>query len=169
MNDWERQTWRCAHCLVHGSAVWAVRDGPNGPRVGCFLLLFSVVTVSKKVFEANARNSPYAVTAASPSSATSGSHHGRKICITLMSPSGVDSVSTLPVIQKFNTTWPPLLWIPLHLLGQQLIIIEEVRDFCPSSTRCIIPSVSTLYFTFICVGSKVVLARLLLAACAWRY
>lgn len=29
----ERQTWRCSHCLVHGSAVWAVRDGPNGPRV----------------------------------------------------------------------------------------------------------------------------------------
>ena len=33
LNDWERQTWRCGHCLVHGSAVWAVRDGPNGPRV----------------------------------------------------------------------------------------------------------------------------------------
>ena len=30
----ERTTWRCSHCLVHGSAVWAVRDGPNGPRVG---------------------------------------------------------------------------------------------------------------------------------------
>ena len=29
----ERQTWRCSHCLVHGSAVWAARDGPNGPRV----------------------------------------------------------------------------------------------------------------------------------------
>lgn len=29
----ERQTWRCSHCLVHGSAVWAVRDGPVGPRV----------------------------------------------------------------------------------------------------------------------------------------
>ena len=33
LNDWERHTWRCAHCLVHGSAVWAVRDGPGGPRV----------------------------------------------------------------------------------------------------------------------------------------
>lgn len=29
----ERQTWRCSHCFVHGSAVWAVRDGSNGPRV----------------------------------------------------------------------------------------------------------------------------------------
>ena len=29
----ERPTWRCSHCAVHGSAVWAVRDGPNGPRV----------------------------------------------------------------------------------------------------------------------------------------
>ncbi|MCJ1293280.1 Chromatin structure remodeling complex protein sfh1 [Xylographa carneopallida] len=33
--DWERHTWRCSHCLVHGSAVWAVRDGPSGPRSLC--------------------------------------------------------------------------------------------------------------------------------------
>ncbi len=33
LNDWERQTWRCSHCLVFGSAVWGVRDGPRGPRV----------------------------------------------------------------------------------------------------------------------------------------
>lgn len=37
----ERQTWRCSHCLVHGSAVWAVRDGPIGPRV-LFPPLFQV-------------------------------------------------------------------------------------------------------------------------------
>lgn len=29
----ERVTWRCSHCLVHGTAVWAVRDGPSGPKV----------------------------------------------------------------------------------------------------------------------------------------
>ncbi|KAI4091557.1 MAG: hypothetical protein LQ344_004037 [Seirophora lacunosa] len=33
--EWERQTWRCSHCAVHGSAVWAVRDGPSGPRSLC--------------------------------------------------------------------------------------------------------------------------------------
>ena len=33
LNDWERQNWRCSHCLVFGSAVWGVRDGPRGPRV----------------------------------------------------------------------------------------------------------------------------------------
>ncbi|KAL8705294.1 MAG: hypothetical protein Q9201_001581 [Fulgogasparrea decipioides] len=33
--EWERQTWRCSHCLVHGSAVWAVRDGPSGTRTLC--------------------------------------------------------------------------------------------------------------------------------------
>ncbi|KAL8736295.1 MAG: hypothetical protein Q9166_000450 [cf. Caloplaca sp. 2 TL-2023] len=33
--EWERQSWRCSHCLVHGSAVWAVRDGPSGPRTLC--------------------------------------------------------------------------------------------------------------------------------------
>ena len=38
LNDWERHSWRCSHCMVHGSAVWAVRDGPNGPRVSQVLL-----------------------------------------------------------------------------------------------------------------------------------
>ncbi|EZF22192.1 hypothetical protein H112_04849 [Trichophyton rubrum D6] len=33
--DWERQAWRCSNCLVWGSAVWAVRDGPAGPRTLC--------------------------------------------------------------------------------------------------------------------------------------
>ncbi|KAF2813512.1 SNF5-domain-containing protein [Mytilinidion resinicola] len=35
LQEWERQNWRCAHCWVWGSAVWAVRDGPNGPRTLC--------------------------------------------------------------------------------------------------------------------------------------
>jgi chromatin structure-remodeling complex subunit SFH1 len=29
----ERLSWRCAHCRVWGTSVWAVRDGPYGPRV----------------------------------------------------------------------------------------------------------------------------------------
>ena len=29
----ERQNWRCNNCMVWGTAVWAVRDGPAGPRV----------------------------------------------------------------------------------------------------------------------------------------
>jgi hypothetical protein len=29
----ERQSWRCNNCMVWGTAVWAVRDGPDGPRV----------------------------------------------------------------------------------------------------------------------------------------
>ncbi|KAF2656541.1 SNF5-domain-containing protein [Lophiostoma macrostomum CBS 122681] len=35
LQDWERQNWRCAHCWVWGTAVWAVRDGPKGPRTLC--------------------------------------------------------------------------------------------------------------------------------------
>ncbi|PSS05227.1 hypothetical protein BD289DRAFT_2876 [Coniella lustricola] len=31
----ERVTWRCSHCLVWGTSVWAVRDGPYGPRSLC--------------------------------------------------------------------------------------------------------------------------------------
>ena len=33
LTDLERSNWRCSHCLVWGSSVWAVRDGPRGPRV----------------------------------------------------------------------------------------------------------------------------------------
>jgi len=31
----ERLSWRCSHCRVPGTSVWAVRDGPYGPRVRC--------------------------------------------------------------------------------------------------------------------------------------
>ncbi|KAE8360328.1 hypothetical protein BDV27DRAFT_134690 [Aspergillus caelatus] len=35
LSDWERQNWRCSNCMVWGTAVWAVRDGPAGPRTLC--------------------------------------------------------------------------------------------------------------------------------------
>ncbi|OBT47457.1 hypothetical protein VE00_03155 [Pseudogymnoascus sp. WSF 3629] len=35
LNDYERTTWRCAHCRVWGTAVWGVRDGPAGTRTLC--------------------------------------------------------------------------------------------------------------------------------------
>lgn len=33
LQEYEKQNWRCAWCLVWGTGVWAVRDGPTGPRV----------------------------------------------------------------------------------------------------------------------------------------
>ena len=33
LNEFERSAWRCSHCKTWGTAVWAVRDGPQGPRV----------------------------------------------------------------------------------------------------------------------------------------
>ena len=33
LTEGERQYWHCSHCRVWGSAIWGVRDGPNGPRV----------------------------------------------------------------------------------------------------------------------------------------
>ncbi|EPE09042.1 snf5-domain-containing protein [Ophiostoma piceae UAMH 11346] len=33
--DNERSAWRCTHCRVWGTSVWAVRDGPHGPRTLC--------------------------------------------------------------------------------------------------------------------------------------
>ena len=33
LNEFERNTWRCAHCKIWGTSVWAVRNGPDGDRV----------------------------------------------------------------------------------------------------------------------------------------
>ncbi|KAK4235047.1 hypothetical protein C8A03DRAFT_18151 [Achaetomium macrosporum] len=35
LTEAERTTWRCSHCRVWGTSVWAVRDGPYGPRSLC--------------------------------------------------------------------------------------------------------------------------------------
>ncbi|KAK4097806.1 SNF5-domain-containing protein [Parathielavia hyrcaniae] len=35
LTDVERMNWRCLHCRVWGTSVWAVRDGPYGPRSLC--------------------------------------------------------------------------------------------------------------------------------------
>ncbi|CEJ90456.1 Putative Chromatin structure-remodeling complex subunit sfh1 [[Torrubiella] hemipterigena] len=35
LTDQERLAWRCAHCRIWGTSVWAVRDGPAGPRTLC--------------------------------------------------------------------------------------------------------------------------------------
>ncbi|RMZ86307.1 hypothetical protein DV736_g6467, partial [Chaetothyriales sp. CBS 134916] len=35
LTDVEVRGWRCKHCFVLASAVWAVRDGPYGPRTLC--------------------------------------------------------------------------------------------------------------------------------------
>ncbi|KAL2017098.1 hypothetical protein VTK56DRAFT_2621 [Thermocarpiscus australiensis] len=35
LTEAERTSWRCSHCKVWGTSVWAVRDGPYGPRSLC--------------------------------------------------------------------------------------------------------------------------------------
>jgi chromatin structure-remodeling complex subunit SFH1 len=52
LTEMERLTWRCSHCKVFGSCVWAVRDGPVGPRVSLItpslsenMLMIALVTV----------------------------------------------------------------------------------------------------------------------------
>ncbi|RYP03790.1 hypothetical protein DL764_004902 [Monosporascus ibericus] len=33
LTEQERLNWRCSHCRIWGTSVWAVRDGPHGPKV----------------------------------------------------------------------------------------------------------------------------------------
>jgi chromatin structure-remodeling complex subunit SFH1 len=76
LNDYERNTWRCTHCRVWGTAVWGVRDGPAGARVSdsvFFSLFYHMFT--------NVSSSRYATTAATSTSATGGYRPGPKTCI----------------------------------------------------------------------------------------
>lgn len=44
LTEGERQYWLCSHCKVWGSAVWGVRDGPNGQKVRLMLNYLSLRT-----------------------------------------------------------------------------------------------------------------------------
>ncbi|KAG6010616.1 hypothetical protein E4U21_005114 [Claviceps maximensis] len=35
LTDTERSTWRCMHCRIWGTSIWAVRDGPAGAKSLC--------------------------------------------------------------------------------------------------------------------------------------
>ena len=48
--DNERNVWRCSCCRVWGTSVWAVRDGPYGPRVS---FPFDIQNVLRKGSDAN--------------------------------------------------------------------------------------------------------------------
>jgi chromatin structure-remodeling complex subunit SFH1 len=60
LNDYERNSWRCTHCKIWGTAVWAVRDGPIGPRVRfnfpvvCALLTYYRLSAITAAFYMNA-------------------------------------------------------------------------------------------------------------------
>jgi chromatin structure-remodeling complex subunit SFH1 len=50
LTEYERPMWKCSHCAIPGSGVWAVRDGPRGPRVNTHpvlnILIGSLLTIS---------------------------------------------------------------------------------------------------------------------------
>ncbi|KAK1250758.1 hypothetical protein MKX07_005313 [Trichoderma sp. CBMAI-0711] len=49
LTDMERMTWRCSHCRTWGTSVWAVRDGPAGPKVSPLLLFECVSLMNAKL------------------------------------------------------------------------------------------------------------------------
>lgn len=49
LTDAERPSWRCYHCKVWGTSVWAVRDGPAGARV-CLFFFSLPFSLCKPVF-----------------------------------------------------------------------------------------------------------------------
>jgi chromatin structure-remodeling complex subunit SFH1 len=47
LTESERPVWQCSHCRIGGNAVWAVRDGPNGPRVSFCMALSTCHNANK--------------------------------------------------------------------------------------------------------------------------
>ena len=74
----ERQNWRCSHCAVWGSAVWAVRDGPHGARVS-FPSIFDSIFSPSVVNLADDSSRRSATTAVSSMSVTKNYRPGLKI------------------------------------------------------------------------------------------
>jgi chromatin structure-remodeling complex subunit SFH1 len=46
LTEGERQYWVCSHCKVWGSAVWGVRDGPNGQKVCSDPIPLTIITIT---------------------------------------------------------------------------------------------------------------------------
>lgn len=75
LTEIERTTWRCAHCRIWGTGVWAVRDGPYGPRVR------ADADRCMRTLPTNIFHSLSATIAASCSSATESFLDGPRTCI----------------------------------------------------------------------------------------
>jgi chromatin structure-remodeling complex subunit SFH1 len=75
LNDYERNTWRCTHCKIWGTAVWAVRNGPQGERVSS---TFISPTPNTLVL---IDSSHFAIIAGIFTSVTANFLNGRKTCI----------------------------------------------------------------------------------------
>lgn len=73
LSEGERGYWSCSHCFVWGSAIWGVRDGPNGPRVSYIEFQLSIICT-------NHRNRHCATTAACFTSEISACHLGTPGC-----------------------------------------------------------------------------------------
>jgi chromatin structure-remodeling complex subunit SFH1 len=73
LTEAEKQNWRCRHCWIPAGAVWAVRDGPLGPRV-CLRQTINLI-LTDLVYR------HYATIAAFCLSGTRSSPSGQKTCI----------------------------------------------------------------------------------------
>ena len=122
----ERQTWRCSHCAVHGSAVWAVRDGPTGPRVrtislhylvGVVLLKFAV-TLQQLRSHLRARQTP--------------SPMGEKHAY-----SGVSTGRAVMLSARRNVTWSSVcVWRDSPRLFKRLVQLRHM-DGVPQGLLCL--------------------------------
>ncbi|RYO86233.1 hypothetical protein DL766_004358 [Monosporascus sp. MC13-8B] len=51
LTEQERLNWRCSHCRIWGTSVWAVRDGPHGPKVISLRQLRSSIRADQEAAE----------------------------------------------------------------------------------------------------------------------
>lgn len=80
LTEGERQYWRCSHCVVWGSAIWGVRDGPAGPRVSlaCAIARQSITDIPSRPSATTAAISTNATSASLPGTTTSSTSRNLK-------------------------------------------------------------------------------------------
>lgn len=88
--DNERNNWRCSCCRVWGTSVWAVRDGPYGPRVSD---LFYCLCRERVMMLTSRCHSRSAITAASFTNGTGNCRGGLGTCTPLIPSLCEDSMS----------------------------------------------------------------------------
>lgn len=131
----ERQNWRCNNCMVWGTAVWAVRDGPAGPRVSPTPILLSLwlfllikryrLSATTVVFSTNGTRLP---------------PNGRKTCIVmiylLVGRTNVAMADLFsPVFIIHYCFFFPFLMIPLVPPGRRISMV-----LCFSCFTCVLSS-----------------------------
>jgi chromatin structure-remodeling complex subunit SFH1 len=133
LQEYEKQNWRCNWCLVWGTGVWAVRDGPAGPRVS--------LGARRALDKTNHCHRLYATTAAFFTRGTRSFPSGQNNYTSMTSRLGG---SWLRIVRarffSFLQTWnAALTWLPGSSSGVLVLCGLRKKGQCDAHGGCVSP------------------------------